>query len=116
MKRLLSICLLALTGCGTSTPDVPVGPGPVRILPMVTRVTGTNFDPEDRIGLTITTATGTYAENRELRYDGSSFSSSDLLWYNDLTQPCELCDLTLAYPSTHKGFEIRICKPLGCRA
>ena len=50
MKRLLSICLLTLTGCGTSTPDVPVGPGPVRILPMVTRVTGTNFDPEDRIG------------------------------------------------------------------
>ena len=100
MKRLLSICLLTLTGCGTSTPDVPVGPGPVRILPMVTRVTGTNFDPEDRIGLTITTATGTYAENRELRYDGSSFSSSDLLWYNDLTQPCELC---ACYPYDPSG-------------
>lgn len=91
MKRMLSILLLSVTGCGTGTPDLATVPDRVRIHPTVTRVTGTHFDAGDRIGVTISTADGPYAENRELSYDGSTFSSSELIWYNDRTQACDLC-------------------------
>ncbi len=57
------------------------------IRPLLTRVTGTNFDRDDRIGVTVTTADGPYAENRELTYDGSCFTAEGFIWYNDLTKP-----------------------------
>lgn len=92
MKRSVKIAglVVLLTSCRSHTPDTPISGSPIRIQPLVTRVTGTYFDSDDRIGLTVTTGTETYADNRELTYDGESFSSTELLWYNDTTQPCTL--------------------------
>lgn len=86
----IAVLALLLTSCRSHTPDTPISGSPIRIQPLVTRVTGTYFDSDDRIGLTVTTGTETYADNRELTYDGTSFSSTELLWYNDTTQPCAL--------------------------
>ena len=93
MKRLMKICglVLLLTSCRSHRPDIPISGSPIRIQPVVTRVTGTYFDPNDRIGLTIATGSELYADNRELTYDGGSFSNTDLLWYNDVTKSCSLC-------------------------
>lgn len=92
MKHSVKIAglVVLLTSCRSHTPDTPISGSPIRIQPLVTRVTGTYFDSDDRIGLTVTTGTETYADNRELTYDGESFSSTELLWYNDTTQPCAL--------------------------
>lgn len=62
----------------------------IRIAPLLTRVAGTNFEEGDRIGLTIRTENGAYAENRELTYRGDCFLAEGFLWYNDLTQSSSL--------------------------
>lgn len=90
MKRLLPVLFTTLLGCTSESPDYGPLPAAVRISPLVTRVSGTNFEPEDRIGLTIRLGETVYADNRELTYDGRSFSNTSLLWYNDATQPSTL--------------------------
>ena len=83
---LASAALLALVACN-KTPQVD--PQPVdfsqyalRLEPVVTRATETDFENGDAIGLTVTRAAGTYAANEKLTYNGSAFSG-ELNWYSE---------------------------------
>lgn len=108
MKRLLPLFLLLLAGCRDSSSDMPRTPDRIRILPLMTRVTGTDFDRDDRIGLTLTVSGVPYATNREMIYDGTTFSSEGFVWYNDATQPS---DLTAYYPYAPEGAPDRFTVP-----
>ncbi len=66
----------------------------VKISPVITKVTDTNFETGDRIGLTITTENSTYAENKPLTYDGTLFKG-ELKWYSEAL---ESSTLTAYYP------------------
>ena len=52
----------------------------VRVEPVITRVTETNFEAGDAIGLSVALASGDYAANVQMKYDGTAFSG-DLNWY-----------------------------------
>ena len=54
--------------------------GQVTISPTVTKVTETNFEHGDAIGLTIVRTSGVWADNARLTYDGGLFSG-ELNWY-----------------------------------
>ena len=89
MKKLLFGLLVAgscCVGCADDEGGVPI----VRIAPNVTRVTGLHFDAGDRIGLTVVRASGTYAENRMMTYDGSLFTSAGFYWYRESGEEAEL--------------------------
>ena len=84
-------CMLALAACnkmpgpGTET-NVPKA---IRIAPVMTRATDTSFENNDAIGLTVTRASGAYATNSKLTYNGLEFSS-DLNWYPEGSDPATL--------------------------
>lgn len=101
MKKLILLAALAaglavFTGCAEKQTPVPG----VEIIPTITRVTGLHFDTGDQIGLTITKGSGNYVENHMMTYSGSTFTSSGLLWYNDLN---EKSTLTAYYPYAAAG-------------
>jgi uncharacterized protein (TIGR02145 family) len=52
----------------------------LRVEPVITRATETDFENGDAIGLTVTRAGGAYAANEKLTYDGTAFTGS-LNWY-----------------------------------
>ena len=54
----------------------------LRVEPVITRVTETNFENGDAIGLSVVRTSGDYASNVSLKYDGSAFSG-DLNWYQE---------------------------------
>lgn len=72
----------------------------IRILPSLTRVTALNFEPGDRIGLSVVHASGFHAQNALLTYDGTSFSGS-LTWYSESDAPATL---RAYYPYCASGF------------
>jgi len=55
---------------------------PVRVMPLITRATETDFEISDAIGLSISRESGVYVTNEKLTYDGSAFSGS-LKWYSE---------------------------------
>ena len=80
------MALLTLAACN-KTPNVEPQPVDfsqyaVRVEPVITRATETNFEKGDQIGLSIVRATGDYATNKPLTYDGTAFSG-DLNWYDE---------------------------------
>ena len=80
------MALLTLAAC-KKTPNVEPQPVDfsqyaVRVEPVITRATETNFEKGDQIGLSIVRATGDYATNKQLTYDGTAFSG-DLNWYDE---------------------------------
>ena len=80
------MALLTLAACN-KTPNVEPQPVDfsqyaVRVEPVITRATETNFEKGDQIGLSIVRATGDYATNKQLTYDGTAFSG-DLNWYDE---------------------------------
>ena len=89
MKRALifaGVAVLALVACKK---NVEPGNEPVdfsqyklRVEPVITRVTETNFEAGDAIGLSIIRKSGDYATNVQMKYDGTAFSG-DLNWYDD---------------------------------
>ena len=90
---LAGAALLALIACN-KTPDQDMDPVDfskygVRVEPVITRATETNFESGDQIGLTITRAAGTFAENAKLTYDGTAFSG-DQKWYEEGTDESTL--------------------------
>ena len=97
MKRsiFLAACILAFAACNNqnSTPETPggaSGKSPVlRIEPVMTRATDTAFENGDAIGLTVSRASGDYAVNQKLSFNGLEFTSS-LLWYPEGTDPATL--------------------------
>ena len=85
MKRTLllaGVAILAFAACNKN-PETEVfdfSQYAVRVEPVITRATETNFESGDQIGLSITRAAGIYADNAKLTYDGTAFSG-DLKWY-----------------------------------
>ena len=80
------LAVLALAACKK---NVEPGKDPVdfsqykvRVEPVITRVTETNFEAGDAIGLSIIRKSGDYATNVQMKYDGTAFSG-DLNWYDD---------------------------------
>ena len=93
MKKALFLAgaaLLALVACNKN-PEKPVDYSQygIRVEPVITRATETNFENGDKIGLTVSRAAGAYAENAQLTYDGSAFSGS-LNWYEEGTDEATL--------------------------
>ncbi len=81
------MALLTLAACNKTQPvddprPVDFSQYAVRVEPVITRATETNFEKGDRIGLSIVRATGDYATNKPLTYDGTAFSG-DLNWYDE---------------------------------
>ena len=80
------LALLALTACNktpkTEPQPVDFSQYAVRVEPVITRATETNFENGDQIGLSIVRATGDFATNAQLTYDGTAFSG-DLNWYDE---------------------------------
>ena len=116
MKRFIFGLLVTagvLAGCTREGQPVST----LRIAPKITRVTGLHFDPEDRIGLTVTRATGAFVTNQMMTYDGSYFTSPDFLWYKELD---EASTLTAYYPYDEKGapaeFSVAADQTAGCEA
>ena len=88
MKRFayLAGALLAVVACNktpkTEPQPVDFSQYAVRLEPVITRATETNFETGDAIGLSILRAAGDYATNAKLAYDGAAFSG-DLNWYDE---------------------------------
>ena len=90
MKRIVLVSLAAIAALAACN-RTPV-PGPdsaqdfskynVKVEPVITRATETDFENGDAIGLTLSRTAGVYAENEKLTFDGTSFSGS-LKWYNE---------------------------------
>ena len=83
---LAGAALLALVACkktpGPGNEPVDFSQYPLRVEPVITRVTETNFENGDAIGLSVVCATADHATNVQLTYDGTAFSG-DLNWYED---------------------------------
>ena len=78
--------LLALAACNKNskpdTPPVDFSQYKLRVEPVITRVTETNFESGDAIGLSVAKPSDDYAANVKLTYDGTAFSG-DLNWYEE---------------------------------
>ena len=89
MKRMLCLAgaaVLALVACN-KTPEPANGPVDfsqykLRVEPVITRATETDFENGDAIGLSVIRATAEHATNVKLTYDGTAFAG-DLNWYED---------------------------------
>ena len=95
--------LLAFVACN-KTPNTD--PQPVdfsqyklRVEPVITRVTETNFENGDAIGLSVVRTSGDYATNEKFTYDGTAFAG-DLNWYDNGE---EACTLKAYYPYQEGG-------------
>ena len=64
MKKYFAIALavLAVTGCRNKENDEPVPAGLIRVEPLITKATEVNFEDGDKIGLTVVTTDGDYAD------------------------------------------------------
>ena len=96
MKKIVyfaGLALLTLAACNktpkTEPQPVDFSQYSVRLEPVITRATETNFEQGDEIGLSIVRATGDYATNVKLAYDGTAFAG-DLNWYEDGTEAATL--------------------------
>lgn len=99
--------LAAAPGCADKRDAVPG----IRITPSIkTRVTGLHFDTGDCIGLTVTKNGSDYVRNHQMTYDGSAFTASGLLWYNDLN---ETSTLTAYFPYSGVGRSRRVLRGAG---
>ena len=64
---------------------------PVQIDPVLTKVTETDFENGDAIGLTVIRQRGTWASNAKLVFDsGTGAFAGDLLWYEEGADEAEL--------------------------
>lgn len=95
MRRLLTLTLMAtalLTACSKNDTDTTLA---VRIDPTIadpaifpktsTRVTDTDFENGDKIGVTITKTDdkSLFLSNKEFSFDGTNFVAPGTLWYED---------------------------------
>ena len=89
MKKSLIYAGMALLTLAACNKKPQVDPQPidfsqyaVRVEPVITRATETNFEKGDQIGLSIVRAAGEYATNAQLTHDGTAFTGS-LNWYEE---------------------------------
>lgn len=73
--------------------EQPLSSSKIRIVPTLTRVTETQFETGDAIGVHVNLPSGPYADNVKLVYDGTAFSG-DLEWYTG----SEACDFYAYFP------------------
>ncbi len=97
MKKLLMFAVSAVllaAGCSKDGDgSVNYGSAPIVIDPTLadpalfpktaTRVTDTDFENGDRIGVTIRLDGQTFIDNREFTFDGTNFTAPNTLWYED---------------------------------
>lgn len=96
MKRLMTIAVTAtmlLAACSKEDFDVrsmavqidPTIADPALFPKASTRVTDTDFENGDKIGVTITMTddNSTYFANKEFTFDGTNFTAPSTLWYED---------------------------------
>lgn len=104
MKKILTmaaVAAMAFTACSKDEGGADAGSSPVRITPTianpsltpkgvaakgVTRATDTDFELNDKVGLTITmSADGKdFVSNKLMTFDGADFTTEGLLWYEDI--------------------------------
>lgn len=98
---LLAALTLVLASCSKEAASTDNGEAPViRIEPVISKATSTNFENGDVIGLTVRRSDGTvHTENAGLAYSGNCFSS-DLKWYAD---GGESCTISAYYPYREDG-------------
>ena len=71
--------------------EKPAANYPVQIDPILTKVTETDFENGDAIGLTVTRQRGAWASNAKLVFDSSTGAfAGDLLWYDEGADEAEL--------------------------
>ena len=106
MKRMMILAgaaLLALVACNKTPKDEPqpvdFSQYKLRVEPVITRVTETNFENGDAIGLSVVRTSGDYATNEKFTYDGTAFAG-DLNWYDNGE---EACTLKAYYPYQEGG-------------
>lgn len=103
MKKqlLLSAALAASLSVAPGCAEKQDAVSGITITPAIkTRVTELHFDTGDCIGLTVTKGGEDYVHNQPMTFDGSVFTGSGLLWYNDLN---EKSTLTAYYPYSASG-------------
>ncbi len=99
--RMVLLCSLLASCTKESSPETSL----LRIRPqLLTRVTSLDFERGDCIGLNVDRASGSYAANAPLTYDGTSFGSTELSWYADRSDGATL---TAYYPFSASGFPQR---------
>ena len=87
MNKILLAAVLAASAVMSGCTEKQDAHPSVKIVPTIkTRVSGLHFDNGDQIGLTILQGEQPYAENHPMTYEGSAFSGSGLLWYDDLNE------------------------------
>ena len=81
MKRTLllaGVAVLALAACHKNEKPEPrpvdFSQYKIRVEPVITRVTETNFENGDAIGVSVVKPSGDYAANVKLTYDGTAFA------------------------------------------
>ena len=100
MKKILSIFLAASLLAACQKTDSPViTPGKITISPIITKATDTDFEENDRIGLSVTKGDEAYLENQQLIFSNGVFSS-DAVWYAEAAQTSTL---TAYYPYMAEG-------------
>ena len=87
------MALLTLAACNktpkTEPQPVDFSQYSVRLEPVITRATETDFEQGDKIGLSIVRAGGDFAVNAPLTYEGTAFGG-DVKWYEDGTEESTL--------------------------
>jgi len=80
MKKYFAFIILAaaLAGCSKQTPQEKISS--IRVEPIITKATETDFQTGDKIGLSIVHDAQAYASNKCYTYDGTVFTG-DLDWY-----------------------------------
>lgn len=116
MKRSLVAITMIATLCVVGCTKEARTPTSIEISPTIyTRVSGVHFETNDCIGLTVVCGSEPYAENRMMTYNGSAFTASGLLWYNDLNVKSTL---TAYYPYSASGaprsFSVAVDQTSGC--
>lgn len=103
MKRIaiITIAALAVVSCSQKENLQLQGNLRITISPEITKVTGTSFDSQDKIGLDIKQdgETANYLTNAELTYNGTAFTGTDLIWYKGEGTST----LTAYYPYSPEG-------------
>ncbi len=112
----LTLSVIAVSSVQCAKDDINLQIRRVAVEPVIsTRVSGLNFEVNDRIGLTIARASGNYVENKELIFNGSIFAADNLIWYSDMT---ETSTLMAYYPyagdGISAGFSIETDQSAGC--
>ena len=101
MNRILLAAVLAVSAAMSGCAEKQNAHPSVKITPTIkTRVTGLHFDSGDQVGLSILKGADAYVTNHPMTYEGSAFSGSGLLWYNNLN---ETSTLTAYHPYSSAG-------------